>query len=626
MSMTRDQLLYGVFPYVAIIVAVVGTIWRYFDNRFSFSSLSSQFLEDRRLFWGSMPWHYGILVVLIGHLVGLLIPGWVLAWNGVPWRLYVLEATGLIFGLLALVGLVLLMIRRARNARIRAVTSVMDWVLLLTLLVQVIAGVWTAIFYRWGSSWYAGFAVPYLWSILTLSPNVALVNNMPFMVQTHIIGGFALVLLLPFTRLVHLLSFPFTYLWRPHQVVIWNRSPRPTAQQTPRAATLALTMGTLAFAVSFAAWSLLAPLAAGIQRDLGLSEMQISILIAVPVILGALMRIPLGIMTDRYGGRRIFTLLMLLVIPGVLILSQSDSYPALLIGGFWLGLAGASFAVGVPFVSRHYPPERQGFALGVYGIGNIGTAIAARAAPQISADWGRPAVFYVFAGILAIMALVFWLLARDVPTLDGAARPTPTASLNVLREEPLAWLLSLFYFVTFGGFVAFSLYLPKLLVDLYQITPIDAGNRVLVFVLLATLARPIGGWLADRMGGVRVLLIVFSIAAAAGLLLTLTTSLIPLTIACLTAAWFFGMGNGAVFKLVPQYFPDRTGAVTGIVGAAGGLGGFFPPLIMGAVHQSLGSYALGFALLSLTALLCLALDQFVLNRKGVAERLMHAGT
>jgi NNP family nitrate/nitrite transporter-like MFS transporter len=378
---------------------------------------------------------------------------------------------------------------------------------------------------------------------------------------------------------------------------------------------MALTMGTLAFAAAFAAWSLLSPLIAGIQADLGLSELQTSVLIAVPVILGSLLRLPLGIITDRFGGRKVFTVLLVLVLPALLILSQATSYTMLLIGGLWLGLGGASFAVGVPFVSRHYPPQRQGFALGVYGAGNIGTAIAARLAPQIAAAWGRPAVFYVFAGIIAAMAVLFWLLARDAPAPANAPKPSLANSLQVLRSERLAWLFSLFYFVTFGGFVAFALYLPKLLVDLYGITPIDAGNRVFIFVLLATIGRPVGGWLADRWGGGRILLAVFLVATIMALVLSLTTQLIPLTIACLTISWFLGLGNGAVFKLVAEYFPGRTGTVTGIVGAAGGLGGFFPPLVMGAVRQSLGSYTVGFVLLALTSLLCLVLNQRVLMRR-----------
>ena len=223
--MTLDQLLYGVFPYAAIVLAVVGAIWRFYSDQFSFSSLSSQFLENRQLFWGSVPWHYGVLIIMTGHLIGFLIPRSVLAWNGVPWRLYVLEISALAFGILTLWGLVALIIRRFSSARIRAVTSTMDVVLLIVLLLQIVAGLWTAIFYRWGSSWYAGFAVPYLWSIFKLSPDVTLVSNLPFMVQTHIVSGFVMLLLLPFTRLVHLLSLPVAYLWRPHQVVIWNRRP-----------------------------------------------------------------------------------------------------------------------------------------------------------------------------------------------------------------------------------------------------------------------------------------------------------------------------------------------------------------------------------------------------------------
>lgn len=376
--------------------------------------------------------------------------------------------------------------------------------------------------------------------------------------------------------------------------------------------TSALILGTLAFAIAFAAWSLLAPIARSIQQELGLSEVQTSILIAVPVILGSLLRLPLGILTDRFGGRLVFSVLLVLVLPALFILSQATSYTMLLLGGLWLGLGGASFAVGVPFVSRHYPPERQGFALGVYGAGNIGTAIAARLAPQIANTWGRPAVFYVFIVLIAAMAIVFWLLARDAPAPVNAPGPSLTNSLAVLRNDRLAWLFSLFYFVTFGGFVAFSLYLPKLLVDLYGITLIDAGNRVFVFVLLATIGRPVGEPTADRLGGARILQAVFLVASLMALVLTLTTALVPLTIACLVISCFLGLGNGAVFKLVAQVFPGRTGTVTGIVGAAGGLGGFFPPLIMGTVRQTLGSYTLGFVLLALTALLCLSLNQRIL--------------
>jgi nitrate reductase gamma subunit len=222
--MTFNQFLFSVVPYLAIIIAVVVTPLRYFSDRFSYSSLSSQFLENKQLFWGSVPWHYGIMMILLGHLLGLLVPQTVLAWNGVPWRLYILESTGLALAFLTLFGLIMLIIRRGIQPRIKAITSVMDVVLLLALLVQVLAGIWTAIFYRWGSSWYAGAATPYLWSIFTFNPNISLVENLPIMVKIHITGAFLLVALLPFTRLVHFLSVPIKYLWRSPQVVIWNQS------------------------------------------------------------------------------------------------------------------------------------------------------------------------------------------------------------------------------------------------------------------------------------------------------------------------------------------------------------------------------------------------------------------
>jgi NNP family nitrate/nitrite transporter-like MFS transporter len=225
--------------------------------------------------------------------------------------------------------------------------------------------------------------------------------------------------------------------------------------------------------------------------------------------------------------------------------------------------------------------------------------------PQIAGIWSIPAVFIAFALLQLMMAGAFWLLARDAPRPADAPRPTFAQSFALIRSERGVWLLSLFYFLTFGGFVAFSIYLPKMLIDLYAISPQEAGNRVFIFVLLATIGRPLGGWLADTWGGNRVLRGVFLVVMLMAAVLAITTALIPLTVACLTASFCLGLGNGAVFKLVPQWFPGRTGAVTGVVGAAGGLGGFFPPLVLGAVRQSTGAYTIGFVLLGLTALLCL---------------------
>ena len=223
MSINTDLILFVVVPYLAVALAVIVSAMRFFSNSFSFSSLSSQFLESGRLFWGSVAFHYGILVVLAGHLIALLIPSGVMAFSRVPVRLFLLEATGLAFALLALIGLVLLWQRRATVSRVRAVTSRWDIILLLLLLTQVATGVYTAVFHRWGLAWSLHTAVPYLWSLGKLSPSPELVASLPLMVKLHILNAFALIAIIPFTRLVHFLVVPVWYLWRPYQLVVWNR-------------------------------------------------------------------------------------------------------------------------------------------------------------------------------------------------------------------------------------------------------------------------------------------------------------------------------------------------------------------------------------------------------------------
>ncbi|MBI2862425.1 MAG: respiratory nitrate reductase subunit gamma [Chloroflexi bacterium] len=217
-----DFVLFAAFPYVAVVLAVLVGLYRYFSDRFSYSSQSSQFLENRALFWGSVPWHYGVILVLLAHLLALLFPAQWAVLIAAPIRLYVLEVTGLALALMAIVGLALLILRRVKNARIFTVTSAMDWVLLAALLIQVALGFWVALFYRWGSDWYLHTAVPWLISLLTLNPQIQFVTALPFVVKVHMLGGFLIIALFPFTRLVHLVTFPITYLWRPYQVVIWN--------------------------------------------------------------------------------------------------------------------------------------------------------------------------------------------------------------------------------------------------------------------------------------------------------------------------------------------------------------------------------------------------------------------
>ncbi len=217
-----NNILFVVFPYVAIVVFVVGLAYRYTRRSFTISSLSSQFLEGRELFWGSVPFHIGLLVLFFGHLVAFLLPQAMLAWNRVPVRLLVLEVSGLVFGITVLFGLVALMYRRFTNARVRAVTTRMDIFIELLLLAQVVLGVWVALGFRWGSTWFATDLSPYLWSIVLLAPETAAVYAMPWIVKLHVVGAFVILFAIPFTRLAHVIVAPLHYIVRPYQQVIWD--------------------------------------------------------------------------------------------------------------------------------------------------------------------------------------------------------------------------------------------------------------------------------------------------------------------------------------------------------------------------------------------------------------------
>lgn len=358
----------------------------------------------------------------------------------------------------------------------------------------------------------------------------------------------------------------------------------------------ALALGTTALAVSFVSWGLIGPLAPQIQSQFRLTNSQVSMLIAAPVLLGSLGRIPLGLLTDRWGGRRVFSLLLAGQAVPLALAGLAPGFGSFLAAAVLLGLGGAAFAVGVPFVSRWYPPDRQGLALGVYGLGNIGTGVAAVLAPWLAGAVGMRLAFWALIPMVLAAAAVFYRWGHDAP-----GRPTAPGGLAWVLGQPGAWLLCLFYFVTFGGFVAFGGYLPKLYADLFGLSRTAAGTGAAAFVLLATACRPLGGWLADRVGGRAALAGALAAVTGAAVWLSLAPALAGFRAAALVLGTGLGLGNGAVFKLVPELFPGRTGAVTGLVGAVGGLGGFFPPLLMGALGDRLGTYTPGFTLLAVTA-------------------------
>jgi len=374
----------------------------------------------------------------------------------------------------------------------------------------------------------------------------------------------------------------------------------------------ALALSTVGFAITFAVWGMIAALAPKFVEMYHLSFLQKSILIAIPVLLGSLGRLPMGILADKYGGRLVFGLLLLFCLIPAIGASLTNSFASLVAWGFVVGFAGTSFSVGVGFTSRWFRAEQQGTALGIYGMGNIGQSIAVFGAPAlvlVTGNWRIP--FWVFGTLSAVFGILFLLLARNAPVKTEPK--TFREYFSIFRREPLAWVLSLFYFLTFGGFVALGIYLPTLLKDIFGLTPTDAGARVAGFVIFATLMRPVGGWLADRYGGALVLMLVFAMIAVMSLGLT-SSGMLLFTLGALGTAAALGLGNGAVFKLVPEYFPCETGTVTGLVGAAGGLGGFFPALVLGLIRSQTGSYTFGFFLLSAFALLCLTTNWLIFLR------------
>jgi nitrate/nitrite transporter NarK len=379
----------------------------------------------------------------------------------------------------------------------------------------------------------------------------------------------------------------------------------------------ALVLATISFALSFAAWGLVAGLASVFADLYALSASQTALLVAVPVLLGSLARLPMGMLTDRFGGRAMFTILLVLSSVAAWLVPETTGYRSLLAAAFFIGLAGSSFAIGAAFVSRWTPQAQQGTALGIFGLGLLGQSLAVFGGPFFAAAAGWENVFRGTSVLLLVWAAIFFLLARNP---SGVTRPAGLgAMVRVLRHEPTAWLLGAFYFLTFGGFVAFSIYLPTLLRSQFGLSPADAGFRAAGFVVLATLMRPLGGWLSDRIGGAQVLSWVFGGVAMFSLLLA-WPSMIPFTVGALGCAALLGLGNGAVFKLVPERFPTETGTVTGLVGALGGLGGFFPPLLLGVFRDTIGVLWPGFALLSLTAVLLWMANQRAFKPGDVAWR------
>lgn len=406
------------------------------------------------------------------------------------------------------------------------------------------------------------------------------------------------------------------------------------------AAWLQLLTVTIGFAINFWAWALVSPLGPLFSPDKAklppdaynkqlsflpfsdgqpLTASQASLMVAVPVVVGSIGRIPVGALTDKYGGRVMFPLVSAITIVPVLAIGffALNSFVALLIFGVLLGIGGTTFAIGVPFVNAWFPPDKRGMAVGIFGAGMGGTAISALTTVSIFKAHGKAVPFLIVAIALAVYAVVAWFVLRDAP---GRVIPsTPLVQRLVATAKlPITWHAGVLYTVGFGGYVAFSVFLPLYLKNAYALSAADAANKMAGFVIIAVIMRPVGGTLADKIGSLPVLSACFGLVAVCA---AIAASEPPLrgygTPVFLVMAAALGAASGATFALIAEATdPARVGGVTGLVGAAGGLGGFVPPLVMAYIYSQTRSYAIGMWLLAICSALTLVLILTVVRRSA----------
>ena len=384
-----------------------------------------------------------------------------------------------------------------------------------------------------------------------------------------------------------------------------------------------LALATLAFTISFWAWNMIAPLGVRYTEELGLTSGEKSLLVATPVLVGSLGRILAGALTDRFGGRLMFTVLLVATSPFVLLVAfagDQGSYGLLLLFGFFLGIGGTTFAVGIPFVNAWFGADRRGFATGVFGAGMGGTALSSFFTPRFVNWFGYNVTHVIIAVALVVVALIVWSAMRDSPQWAPNTDPV-VPKLVAAAKLPVTWQMSFLYAVAFGGFVAFSTYLPTYLKDVYSFDLTQAGTRTAGFAIAAVIARPVGGVLADKVGPRAVAITSFAGAAVMAIVVALQPAPeVPAGLAFVVLAAFLGLGTGGVFAWVAALAPrERVGSVSGLVGAAGGLGGFFPPLVMGATYNEADhSYTVGLILLCVTAVVALLFTAFGIRKRPTA--------
>ena len=361
-----------------------------------------------------------------------------------------------------------------------------------------------------------------------------------------------------------------------------------------------LTLQTLSLVVGFMAWSIISPLMPFISQDIKINPGQLSIILAIPVILGSILRVPFGYLTNIIGAKWVFFCSFIILLFPIFFLGQAQSPGMLMASGFFLGVGGAIFSVGVTSVPKYFSKDKVGLANGIYGMGNIGTAISSFLAPPIAGIVGWQTTVRSYLIIIAIFAILMFFLGD---AKEPKVKVPLGAQVKDLSSNYKLYYLSLWYFITFGAFVAFGLFLPNYLVNNFGIDKVDAGIRSGVFIALATFLRPVGGILGDKFTAVKVLMIDFVVMIIGAVILGISSHIALFTIGCLTISICAGLGNGLIFKLVPSYFAKESGTANGIVSMMGGLGGFFPPLVITYVTSLTGSSHLAFILLAVFGIL-----------------------
>ena len=378
-----------------------------------------------------------------------------------------------------------------------------------------------------------------------------------------------------------------------------------------------LTLQTLSLVAGFMAWSIISPLMPFISQDVDISPGQISVILAIPVILGSVLRVPFGYLTNIVGAKWVFFWSFIVLLLPIFLLGQAQSPGMLMLSGFFLGIGGAIFSVGVTSVPKYFSKDKVGLANGIYGVGNIGTAVSSFCAPVLAGAIGWQNTVRSYLIILSIFAILMLLLGdKNEPKVKIPLM----AQVKDLSKNYKLYYLSLWYFITFGAFVAFGIFLPNFLVDHFSIDKVDAGIRSGIFIALATFLRPVGGVIGDKFNAVQALIIDFVIMIIGALILSLSSHIVLFTIGCLAISICAGIGNGLIFKLVPSYFSKEAGSANGIVSMMGGLGGFFPPLVITFVTSITGSSHLAFFFLAIFGVIAL-ITMIHLNKKEKAVRI-----